>query len=207
MEQAAPAAAAPGGAPPAEFITITEAARRLNVNKSTVSRQVKKLDVATDGDDRIDFGDYLAKRQGGVNPLMSRRADGIAMGGEGTDANSPILEDAVPAGRAAPRAPSRQGTYNSASAALKVIQAEKAKLELDRERGLLIDKQMVADLLVSAARGLRDALQSMPGRLGAELAALDDPSQVRSILEREIERELKSFEVRFQALAAGESLP
>lgn len=200
METAQPSdapAASPAG-PAAEFVSITEAARRLGLDKATVSRQARKLDVAKNDRGQIDLADYIAKREGGINVLMARGPHGVAMGGQGYGLGT----DGFPA--TPPQRATRDSNLVKASAALKALQVEEARLDLEERKGLLIARAQVAEQLFGASRVLRDELLSLPDRLASELAALDSPDDIRVILTRRIEAALAKLHERLQRFGNGE---
>jgi len=203
MEAAQPSdapAASPAGQA-AEFVTITEAARRLGLHKATVSRQARELEVAKNERGHIDLGDYIAKREGGINVLMARGSQGVAMGGQGYGLGAEGF----------PAAPAQRTTRDSnlvkASAALKALQVEEARLDLEERKGLLISRAQVAEQLFGASRVLRDELLSLPDRLASELAALESPDDIRIILTRRIEAALAKLQERLQRFGNGETDP
>ncbi len=78
--------------------------------------------------------------------------------------------------------------YAKARAARELYQAQLAKLELDRQRGVLIRADEVRVGAFNMARKARDQLIALPERVAAVLAATDDAAEVQRILEEEIER-------------------
>ena len=78
--------------------------------------------------------------------------------------------------------------YAKARAARELYQAQLSKLELDRERGVLVRADEVRLGAFNMARKARDQLIAIPERLDVVLAATTDPAEVRRILEEEIER-------------------
>jgi len=78
--------------------------------------------------------------------------------------------------------------YAKARAARELYQAQLAKLELDRQRGVLIRADEVRLGAFNMARKARDQLIALPERVAAILAATEDPAEVQHILEEEIER-------------------
>lgn len=78
--------------------------------------------------------------------------------------------------------------YAKARAAREVYQAQLAKLELDRQRAILIRADEVRVGAFNMARKVRDQLIALPDRVTAILAATDEPAEVQRILEEEIER-------------------
>jgi hypothetical protein len=78
--------------------------------------------------------------------------------------------------------------YAKARAARELYQAQLAKIELDRQRGVLVRADEVRLGAFNMARKARDQLIALPERLAAILAASQDPAEVQRILEEEIER-------------------
>jgi hypothetical protein len=78
--------------------------------------------------------------------------------------------------------------YARARAARELYQAQLAKIELDRQRGILVRADEVKVGAFNMARTARDQLIALPERLAAILAATQDPAEVQRILEEEIER-------------------
>jgi hypothetical protein len=78
--------------------------------------------------------------------------------------------------------------YAKARAARELYQAQLAKLELDRQRGILIRADEVRVGAFNMARKARDQLIALPERVAALLAATEDAAEIQRILEEEIER-------------------
>ena len=78
--------------------------------------------------------------------------------------------------------------YARARAARELYQALLAKLELDRQNGVLVRADEVRVGAFNMARQTRDQLLSLPDRLAAILAATSDAAEVHRILEEEAER-------------------
>ena len=78
--------------------------------------------------------------------------------------------------------------YARARAARELYQAQLAKLELDRQRGVLVRADEVKLGAFTMARKSRDLLIALPERLALVLAAESDAAVVQQLLEDEIER-------------------
>ena len=78
--------------------------------------------------------------------------------------------------------------YAKARAARELYQAQLAKIELDRQRGVLIRADEVRVGAFNMARKARDQLIALPERVAAILAATEDAAEIQRILEEEIER-------------------
>lgn len=64
--------------------------------------------------------------------------------------------------------------------------AEQAKLALEKEKGLLIEKESHDDFVRQAGDYVRNGFQSLPKKLSVRIAKLKDASQVEKLLESEI---------------------
>lgn len=116
-------------------LTITEIAKQVGVHKSTVSRQVGKLELAGE-DGLVDLDEYIAARAG-LDPALQTT------------------------GRAKPAA--AQATGMAAARHRKMeAEAERAELDLAQRRGELIERSLVAATLGPALRRLRDDLLAVP---------------------------------------------
>jgi hypothetical protein len=78
--------------------------------------------------------------------------------------------------------------YAKARAARELYQAQLAKLDLDRQRSILVRADEVKLGAFNMARKARDQLIALPERVAAILAATQDIAEVQRILEEEIER-------------------
>jgi hypothetical protein len=78
--------------------------------------------------------------------------------------------------------------YAKARAARELYQAQLAKLELDRQRDVLVRADEVRLGAFNMARKARDQLIALPERVAAILAATEDAAEVQRILEEDIER-------------------
>jgi hypothetical protein len=90
-----------------------------------------------------------------------------------------------------PAAAGGQGSgaeYARARATREIYQAHLAKLDLDRQMGLLVRADEMKVAAFNAARRARDQIISLPERLAVILAATPDPAEVHRILEEEADR-------------------
>lgn len=78
--------------------------------------------------------------------------------------------------------------YARARAARELYQAQLAKIELDRQRGILVCADEVKVGAFNMARKARDQLIALPERVSAIIAATQEPAEVKRILGEEIER-------------------
>lgn len=161
-----------------DLVTVTEAATRLGLNKSNVSRQVRKLELARDGKGRFSFEEYERARAGELNPYMAR-------------GDAPLGANGVrPAANAATR--------------LKEAQAERARLELDERKGLLIERAEVVQVVTDAVREMRDGMLGLPGRLAGQLASMTDAVEITRLIDASMRELLEQMAAIFERLAKPE---
>lgn len=79
-------------------------------------------------------------------------------------------------------------TYASARARREAALAEMAEIELQRQRGELVQTKAVCERIRALARGARDMLLALPDRLAPRLAGESDPFECHRILLEELER-------------------
>jgi len=81
-----------------------------------------------------------------------------------------------------------RSTYAAARAAREMCLAQIARLELEERMRQLVRRDEVQAAAATAARMARETLLAIPQRVSATIAAAEDPSEIRRILEDEIER-------------------
>jgi len=119
-------------------LTITEVAAEIGVNKSTVSRQVRRHGlVGPDG--RVDLEEYRRWREGGLDPALQ------------TSGRQVFASSGETAGELA-EARRRKLT----------AEAEQAELDLAKRRGELVERSVVAEAISPCLRKLRDDLLALP---------------------------------------------
>ena len=69
-------------------------------------------------------------------------------------------------------------------------QAALRKLAYQEKAGELVSKAQIEKEAFDTARRVRDALMSIPGRISAQLAAMDDRDQIHTMLTKEIRQTL-----------------
>ena len=74
-----------------------------------------------------------------------------------------------------------------------VYQAERERLAMMTEKGQVVQIMDVKQEASRLARQVRDLLLVIPARNAARLAALQDPMEVRTLLEDEIEQALRGL--------------
>lgn len=194
QDSAGAAAAASPGAPAPDWVTISEAARRLGVNKSTVSRQVNTLGLEKNGKGEIDLAEYRRLRGEDLQPQMAR---------QGSLADAYQSGDAAPSqGNDAAARPTKRGGLTAASTALKAIQAKTAQVALDERLNKIVYRAEVNEKLVTADRVFRDAVLGQGQRLANQLASMTDPAEIRALLDKENTAMLTMLVAEFQRLAS-----
>jgi len=83
-----------------------------------------------------------------------------------------------------------------------VYQGKLAQLKYDKEKELLIEKEVVRNEIFSAFRAIRDALLSIPPRMAGELASITSSAELEIILTEEIVKTLE--DMSHQVLDDGE---
>lgn len=170
-------------APKRELISQREYARRRGISNVTVHEAVKSGRIST-VDGKID--PEVADREWRENTDQSKPRNRIT--------GRPKLAR-VPGEPSEPMdfgddAHGGNGTgsgYAKARAARELYQAQLAKLELDRQRAILVRADEVRVGAFNMARKARDQLIALPERVAAILAATQEPAEVQRILEEEIE--------------------
>lgn len=104
------------------------------------------------------------------------------------------------------RRKNQRNGHLSAAEELKRIQVERARIELERARGNLIDRQIAEEVIFTRARAERDALLAWVARISPGLAQRlgANPAQLFSELDREARLHLaKISETPLEGLADG----
>lgn len=165
------------------LITISAAADRLGINRSTLSRQIKTGAVRAYGQ-KVRFSEVLADRAANIDLSRSGRRDGItevesearaSRVASGVDARADataepqvgpedeaLLDVVIVDGKAMP--------FAKARALKETYLARLRKLEFEVKEGALVDRATAEKLFFDTARDFRDAWLSWPARIGIELA-------------------------------------
>jgi hypothetical protein len=161
------------------LITISAAAERLGINRSTLSRQIKTGAVRAYGQ-KVRFSEVLADRAANIDLTRSGRRDGVteveaearastvASGADATvdatvdPADEALLDAVIVDGQAMP--------FAKARALKETYLARLRKLEFDEKSGALVDRALAEKLFFDTAREYRDAWQSWPARIAIMMA-------------------------------------
>ena len=161
------------------LITISAAADRLGINRSTLSRQIKAGAVRAYGQ-KVRFSEVLADRAANIDLTRSGRRDGVteveaearasrvasppdATADATVDpADEALLDAVIVDGQAMP--------FAKARALKETYLARLRKLEFDEKAGALVDRAAAEKLFFDTAREYRDAWQSWPARIAIPMA-------------------------------------
>jgi hypothetical protein len=207
-------------------VSITEYAELRGINKSTVSRQVRKLQVPTErvnGQLMVDVDELDRARERYLNPLMRRvpeqetgspaaepemTAPGPAeLPGLGSaDAGGPVVDERRSSGAAA----AGVATLRPASGLVAQQELEK-KLknrrllrEIEHEEGRLVPASIVLEEQQTQARKLRDRLMQGAADLAGELYALTTRPRTEGELRVWLQRQMRDLLERVAAEIAAE---
>jgi hypothetical protein len=163
----------------APLITKTALARRLRISASRVSEFVR-LGLPQRPDGLLDQAAALEWISANVSREPQRRRPIVRLGGR-------------PNGRPPLAAPKDgSASYGEARRLLEVLKAQRLKLEVDRLRGRLLEREDVTTEVFELGRVYRDAWLNWPARVAALLAAKwgVDPLMVQRDLDAEVRSHL-----------------
>ena len=149
-----------------------EYARRRGVSRQAVAKAIKQ-------------GRITVLPDGGVDPETADREWAENRG-------SKMLAPSAPATHVnrrqspAPFDPAEFLTFDEARALREQFAAERERLKLEQEAGLLIDAAEVRAVWFAALRTVRERLLNVPDRLAQQLATEGDAAQVHAALLKEI---------------------
>ena len=153
-----------------ERVSQAEFARRMGVNKSTVTRWVQNGRITLAADGRVDVDQASRERDASESPMPHHQA---------RKAQIDSQKAQLPAQPAQPADPMPgAGQVEKLGAALKIetlklqrAKREMAELDLDRLAGALVERETVDRVLDEIGRAMRRLLQNMPDRLAGTIAA------------------------------------
>lgn len=155
------------------YASVTEAAKALGVNKSTISRYVAanpELNHAEAGKPpAVDIDELSAHRGNTVNKLMSgNHASDLIDEGDNDEDKPPQLIG-----------------YAKSKAEREAANASMAQLQLAERVGQVCDKAGTEDAAYELGQMLTELLNSRNRRLADELATMADPREIRARLDAE----------------------
>jgi phage terminase Nu1 subunit (DNA packaging protein) len=149
--------------------TKTEFADLIGVHKSHISHLIAAGRIVLVGEGRTAKVDIAASRA-----LMQQTADPAHAGKGG-------------AHDMAPGKMSHISDFNRARARNESAKADLAEMEAAKERGSLVDAELVRLFAADLGATFRAALEVLPDRLAAELVALHDVDAIRALLVENLE--------------------
>lgn len=87
-------------------------------------------------------------------------------------------------------------TYARSRAVRETINAQLAQLELDRERGRLVERDDVRAQAFETGRRVRDRLLGIGVRLGPVVAGRSDPTECQKLIDAEVDAALSELSTR-----------
>jgi|SRR5580692_11338069 hypothetical protein len=172
-----------------ELVSLREYARRRGVSAMAVSKAAKagritlvdgKVDVATadrDWPSNTNPGQMAFKP---APPAVAAEGQGTQEPGDDEGQATQTEEEK--------KAQTSTGQYGQARAVREMYNARLAKIEFEKETGILVNADAVRVAAFNAARTARDSLLSMPDRLSPVLAGESNQFEVHRLLSEEIRR-------------------
>lgn len=158
-------------------VTRAEAAHRLGLNKSTVTRWVQSHPALLDASGLVDLDDLRAHRDTVINPkLQTRTSETVERQDHG--------ERPARHNRANPRS-----VLNTTRERTESAKAESAELDLAERLNLTLRRDEVEDAVAAAGEVLKQAGQQLARDKAEALARISDPRHMERALE-DLMREL-----------------
>jgi len=161
-----------------ELVGVRAAARALDLNPSTVSRYLRD-------NQELNLGDGMHPKID-VAALRRHRADNTNPGRRGSHAVRP---------------------YSASRARRESILADRARVDLDEKRGLLVSRREIQDAIYDAGTILLRDLLDLGAQLAERLAAMSEPREISALLETEHRRVLAALASSLRADSAAEEEP
>jgi hypothetical protein len=178
-------------APPADLVNITECARLLGVNKSTISRQVNSGVIPNHGSGTSPMVSVIEARSARERGLDRSKQRG---------AGAPLFASPAPP---APEAdaetikPKEPLTYQVARTAREGFDARLAQLKFERECGELLYKTEVVDACFNIGQSLREMMERRRVAIAGRLSGVTDINAINGILSEEDDKLLRAIGEEF----------
>ena len=182
-----------------ESISQAEFARRVGCSRQNISKLVLAGKIPKNEKGKLNFYAALRAYEENTDPGHHERLSKNSMATE-APAAAPVEDSPGEEKQLSLVAVNTGDKFKNARAKREEHSADLAGLKLAKEAGELVSAAKVQQDAFNLARGLRDALSSLPERLAPILAAEQDDRKVASTLEEEINKALNGF------IAAGEKL-
>jgi len=179
---------------PAHHLSIREAARQLGFVHTTISRYVRRfpeLNRGSKGRPAVDLDELRRHREANVNPFRigshAGRLFGENSGGGKGNKNG--------AGQA----------YAVSKAAREAILADRAQIDLDEKRGLLVPRAEVEDAVFESGLLLQRNLLHLCSQVAERLASMSVAREITEVLEGEVRKVLAELAASLRAKAEEEA--
>ena len=172
----------------AELLGVCAAADALGCHASTISRYLKDfpdLNQGSKGRPKIDVAALRRHRAQHTNPTP-----------RGHQAAKEIAE-APPAAAKGADSPN----YALAKAVHETVRAQRARVDLDEKRGLLVPRREIEDAIFDAGAVFQRDLLEIGPQLAERLAAMSKPREIAALLETELRRVLATWASSLRAKA------
>ncbi len=187
----------------AELLSVRGAALALKVNPSTISRYLKDhpdLNHGSKTRPKIDVEVLRRHRAQNTNPSQQRGRHAATAVGE-IEAPAPVAAtEAPPAATRVADGPN----YQVAKAVRETVLAQRARVDLDEKRGLLVPRAEVEDAVYDAGTVLQRDLLELGPQLAERLANMTDVREIAALLEGEHRRVLATLAAALRTKAAVE---
>ncbi|MCZ6858927.1 MAG: hypothetical protein O7I42_01370 [Alphaproteobacteria bacterium] len=185
-------------------IGIRAAARALARDPATISRYVAAnpvLNHGSTGRPRVDLDELRRHRAANLNPApRGRQAAKLLAEAEAPLAAGPVGDSPPPAATRTEAPPN----YAHAKAVRETVLAQRARIDLDEKRGLLVPIAEVQDAAYEAGAVLQRDLLDLAGQLSEIIAPMTDATAIAALVESEHRRLLAAFAASLRADAAAE---
>ncbi len=192
---------------PPHHLGIREAARELGLAHTTVGRYIRaypELNRGTEGRPRVDLGELRRHRAANLNPApRGRQAAKLLAAGEPAPAVVAEGETPPPAATRSDAPPN----YAHAKAVRETVLAQRARVDLDEKRGLLVPRAEVEDAVYDAGLLLQRNLLHLCSQVAERVASMSDARQITELLEAEHRKVLAQLAAALRAKAAAEEEP
>ena len=188
-----------------DLLGVRAAARAVSLNPSTVSRYLKdhpELNLGDEMHPKIDVAALRRHRLENTNPARRGSWAGRLLG-EGRGDGPASAAEPPPAATA----PANQPNYAMAKAVHETVRAQRARVDLDEKRALLVPRAEVEDAVFEAGLLLQRNLLHLCSQVAERLASMSDARQITELLEAEHRKVLAALASSLRVDAAAEEEP